>query len=85
LSRSRKKIPGYKQKNIKYYKKLVHNRNKNRPMQNGSYYKYSVNPWSICDWTYLLYTDIQLQDYIDRTKELWYGYREFKPWKLWIK
>lgn len=49
MSRSYKRNPIFKDKNSRFFKKLVHNVNKNKELWNGGMYKRSVQWYSICD------------------------------------
>jgi hypothetical protein len=84
MSRSIKKYPGHKLNTDQYFKRLVHRRNRMawrsymERLPNGSYYKYSVNPWDICDYKFVYHTYNDLKYYIK-----WAGID--KLYKAWMK
>ena len=61
MSRSRKKVPIFTLHHDKYFKKLVHRRNR-VAFRTGEYYttrklyKLKVNPYDICDYAWILWS-----------------------------
>ena len=69
MSRSFKKTPGWTDRDP-WMKNYANRRIRRKPVEfeiaDGGSYRKLTCPWDICDWKFLLYTEIQMQDYIDR-------------------
>jgi hypothetical protein len=73
MSRSFRKVPMFKIHTVKYFKKLVHKRNRHKPdIANGGAYKYSVNYWDICDYKWIAWK----KDFT-----WWFANKEYKAWR----
>lgn len=79
MSRSYYKTLTWKLKNVKFYKRLCHKRNRHKKnIPNGSYYKRSVDSWDICDYKwYVTSTDVA------KALKTWLTLEEF--YKMWSK
>ena len=65
MSRSEKKIAGFKQRNDRTRKRMVHKKaRQTEDLPSGSYYKYLVNPLHICDWKWLYHSYKDMWQYI---------------------
>ena len=79
MSRSYKRTPSFTLNKSKYHKRLVHRINRHKfDLPNGSYYKYCVNPWDICDYKWLYFTYKDFENYLRYA-----GIN--KLYKLWMK
>ena len=79
MSRSYHKVAHWKLKQDQYFKRLVHKRGRHiLDMPNGSWYKYVVNPYDICDYIFPYYTSRDFRSF--------FRYDDAKKfYKIWRK
>jgi len=69
MSRSFKKVVGYKDNNNKVYKKHSNKvARKDMELQDGMQYKRNDLSWDICDWKIMLHTDTDIIKWITRSR-----------------